>query len=127
MFDKNLPELAIENNNFRQVINTTELTQIVLMSLLPGEDIGMEHHTGLDQVIVIVAGNGQASIDGDVQEIGPGSVVVVPDGAEHNFINTSEAEPMKLWTVYAPPQHEPGTIHRTKVEAEADEEHSDHK
>lgn len=123
MFDKNLPQLALENGNFRQVINTTELTQIVLMSLLPGEDIGMEHHNGLDQVLVIVSGNGQASIDGDVQEIGPGSVIVVPDGAEHNFINTSDTEPMKLWTVYAPPQHEAGTIHRTKQDAEADEEH----
>jgi len=123
MFDKNLPQLALENGNFRKVINTTDLTQIVLMSLLPGEDIGMEHHTGLDQVLVIVSGEGQASIDGEVQVIGPGSVIVVPDEAEHNFINISDTEPMKLWTVYAPPQHEPGTIHRTKQDAEADEEH----
>jgi mannose-6-phosphate isomerase-like protein (cupin superfamily) len=110
---------ALENEDFRRVLYTTERTQLVLMSVRPGDDIGLETHD-LDQVLGFVAGTGYSLLNGKRAPIGPGTLVVVPAGTEHNFVNTG-AEPLKLYTVYAPPEHPDGTVHRTKAEAEAAE------
>lgn len=107
---------ALENEDFRRVLYTTDRTQLVLMSVQPGDDIGLETHD-LDQVLYFVAGKGYSLLGGKRGEIGPGTLVVVPAGTEHNFVNTGD-EPLKLFTVYAPPEHPDGTVHRTKAEAE---------
>jgi mannose-6-phosphate isomerase-like protein (cupin superfamily) len=117
----NLERDALENDNFRKVLNTTERSQLVLMSLLPHEDIGEEVHE-VDQFIRIEEGAGQAVLDGEEFDIEDGFAVVVPAGTRHNIINTGDGE-MKLYTIYTPPNHADGIIHKTKEEAEADEEH----
>lgn len=121
----NIEERAIANSYFREVLYTDERVQLVVMSLLPGEDIGAEVHQ-LDQFIRVEKGEGKAVLDGVEHAITDGSAVVVPKGTLHNIVNTSASEPMKLYTVYAPPNHKDGMIHKTKAEAEADEaEHFD--
>jgi mannose-6-phosphate isomerase-like protein (cupin superfamily) len=117
----NLEKDTIENDNFRKVLNTTDKSQLVVMSLLPYEDIGEEVHE-VDQFIRIEQGKGRAVLNGEETLIEDGFAVVIPAGTRHNIINT-ENKPMKLYTVYTPPEHAPGTIHKTKVEAEAAEEH----
>ncbi|MBO9539507.1 cupin domain-containing protein [bacterium] len=118
-FHSNLVQAARSNSYFRKELYTTERSQVVVMSIEPGDDIGAEVHD-LDQVLVFVAGEGEFQV-GDLKgRVQPGDVVVVPAHAEHNFINTG-SEPLKLYTVYAPPEHAPGTIHRTKAEAAAAE------
>lgn len=107
---------ALENTDFRRVLFTTEKSQLVLMAVEPGDDIGLETHT-LDQVLVFVGGTGESLLNGRKGAVGPGTVVVVPAGTEHNFVNTG-GEPLKLFTVYAPPEHADGTVHRTKADAE---------
>jgi mannose-6-phosphate isomerase-like protein (cupin superfamily) len=116
-------EVARANGFFRQVISTGTHAQVVVMSIPPGGEIGDEVHPGLDQVLVFVEGDGLAVVDGAESTVGPGRLVHVPAGARHNFLNRGPAD-LRLYTVYAPPQHAPGTIHRTKAEADADE--SDH-
>jgi len=116
---KNLEKDTVENDNFRKVLNTTEKSQLVVMSLLPGEDIGEEVHQ-VDQFIRIEKGNGKAILNGEEFDIEDDFAVVVPAGAKHNIINNTDGE-MKLYTVYTPPEHKDGTIHKTKAEAEADE------
>ena len=96
------------------------------MSLKPGEDIGAETHE-LDQFIRCEAGWGKVILNGVEQEISEGSVVIVPAGTNHNIVNISAGKAMKLYTLYAPPNHREGTIHRTKLQAESDEEHFDGK
>ena len=118
----NIEKLSLENEYFREVLHTDERLQLVVMSLLPGEEIGAEVHH-LDQFIRVEKGLGKAIMDGEEHEIKDGFAVIVPSGAMHNIINTG-TEPMKLYTLYAPPNHKPGTIHKTKAEAEADEEHA---
>lgn len=115
-YNQDVIKLAKENENFRQVLFTTELSQLVLMSIKPGDDIGEETHGGIDQILSFVAGSGEAVIEGESHPIAAGSVVVVPAGTKHNFINKGD-ESLKLYTVYAPPDHEDGTIHRTKQDA----------
>jgi len=115
----NLEKDTEENDNFRKVLNTTEKSQLVVMSLLPYEDIGEEVHH-VDQFIRIEKGKGKSVLDGVETELVDGFAVVIPAGTRHNIINTSNSL-MKLYTVYTPPQHKDGTIHKTKVEAEADE------
>ena len=105
---------------FREVVATGPHSQVVVMSIPPTGEIGLETHTELDQVLVIVDGHGQATLDGDVREIGPGTLIQVPAGTLHNVMNTGTSD-LRLYTVYAPPAHAPGTIHRTKVEADLDE------
>jgi mannose-6-phosphate isomerase-like protein (cupin superfamily) len=117
---ENIEEKTLSNNYFRQVLFTTPNLQLVVMSLLPKEDIGAETHQ-LDQFIRVEKGDGLAVLDGEERKIGDGFVVIVPAGTLHNIINTSETEEMKLYTVYAPPNHREGTIHKTKADAEADE------
>ena len=120
-FNKNIFELAKQNAFFRQEVATGEHSQVVLMSIPPAGEIGMEVHK-VDQILVFVEGNGETILDGETSPIGAGSLVFVPAGTNHNFINTGATD-LKLFTVYSPPQHKPGTIHKTKVEADADEEH----
>ena len=122
----NIEKLSLENENFRHVLYTAKNSQLVVMSLKPGEDIGEEVHQ-LDQFIRCEAGVGKVILDGVENEISDGFVVVVPAGARHNIVNTSPDKPMKLYTLYAPPNHRDGVIHQTKAQAEADTEHFDGK
>ena len=115
-YNQDVSKLAKENENFRQVLFTTELSQLVLMSVAPGDDIGEETHDDTDQILSFIAGSGEAVIKGESRPIAAGSVVVVPAGTRHNFINKG-GEPLKLYTVYAPPDHKDGTVHRTKQDA----------
>ena len=121
----NIEELTLENENFRQVLYTTKNSQLVIMSLKPNEEIGAEIHE-LDQFIRCEAGHGKAVLDGISHKLSDGFVIIVPAGATHNIINTSSDQPLKLYTLYSPPNHRDGVIHKTKQEAEADEkEHFD--
>ena len=116
----NIEALALENNLFRKVLYTAKHCQLVLMSLKPGEDIGAEVHH-LDQFLRFEQGEGKAVLDGVEHAISDGFAIVVPAGTMNNIINTSADKPMKLYTVYAPPNHRDGVVHKTKAEAEADE------
>lgn len=118
-FNENILELAEANTWFRKVLATGPNTQVVVMSLPPGGEIGMETHPDVDQVLVFVSGEGAAILDGERSKVGPGSLVQVPAGTRHNFVNTGLND-LRLYTVYAPPEHKPGTIHRTKADADAD-------
>ncbi len=122
-FVKDIESLALENTSFRQVLYTAKNCQLVLMSLKPKEEIGAEVHT-LDQFFRVEEGSGEAVLDGVKTSIRAGFAIVVPAGANHNIINTGSV-PMKLYTVYAPPNHRDGVIHHTRDEAEADNEHFD--
>jgi len=124
-FVDNIEKLSEENENFRKVIYTAKFSQLVVMSLKPGEEIGMEVHQ-LDQFLRIEKGTGKAILDGVEHLIGDGFAVVVPAGTNHNIVNTSATEEMKIYTVYSPPNHKDGKVHVTKADAEADEgEHFD--
>ncbi|MDP1710614.1 MAG: cupin domain-containing protein [candidate division WWE3 bacterium] len=116
---------TLENNNFRRVLYTAKHSQLVVMSLNSGEDIGEEVHEEVDQFFRIEAGAGKTVLEGKEYEIGPRSVVVVPAGTRHNIANTTSDTPLKLYTLYSPPNHRDGTIHATKAEAKADEEYFD--
>lgn len=124
-FVKNIEALAIANQDFRQVLYTAKNCQLVLMALKPKEEIGSEVHQ-LDQFFRVEEGAGQAVLDGVRTEISAGFAIVVPAGATHNIINTGSA-PLKLYTLYAPPNHRDGVVHHTRAEAEADDEHFDGK
>jgi len=114
-----------ENTQFRKVLYTGHNTQLVLMSLPPGGEIGSEVHPDNDQFFRFEAGTGKVTIDGNEYAVGDGSVVIVPAGAEHNVVNTSETEPLQLYTLYSPPHHKDGVVHATREEAEADDEEFD--
>ena len=118
-FVGNIKKIGKDNEFFRKVLFTGSKSQLVLMSLEPGEEIGEEVHT-VDQVIYAVDGEGKVKLDGATTEFEKGFIVFVPAGVRHNVINTDD-EPMKLFTVYAPPQHPDATVHRTKADAEAAE------
>ncbi len=119
----NIEKATKENNNFRKVLYTAQSSQLVVMSLKAGEEIGAEVHD-LDQFIRIEKGKGKAILDGVEHEIEDDFAVVIPAGCNHNIINTGDEE-MKLYTVYSPPEHREGVVNATKEEAEADEEHFD--
>ena len=122
-----IEKAALENEYFRHVLYTDTNVQLVVMSLKPGEDIGEEVHQ-LDQFIRVESGEGKSVLDGVEHELKDGYALVIPKGTRHNIINTSSDKPMKLYTLYAPPNHKDGTIHKTKADAEADEsEHFDGK
>jgi mannose-6-phosphate isomerase-like protein (cupin superfamily) len=126
-FLTNIEEATTKNDNFRKVLFTAEHSQLVLMSLKPGEEIGTETHH-LDQFIRIEAGRGTARLNGKEFPVQDGSALVIPAGTEHNVINSGKDEPLKLYTIYSPPEHKDGTVHRTKQEAEADrDDHFDGK
>jgi len=124
-FVANIEKLALENTDFRRVLYTAESSQLVLMALQPGEDIGQEVHQ-LDQFLRVEAGEGKAILDGVEHSISNGFSILVPAGASHNIVNTGSI-PMKLYTVYSPPNHRDGVMHKTKAVAEADEEEFDGK
>lgn len=117
-FVTNIEKKSLENNFFREVLFTGPNSQLVVMSLKPGEDIGMETHGDVDQFIRVEAGSGKAILNGKEHSLEDGSAVVIPAGVEHNIVNGSRTEPMKLYTVYSPAEHPPGTVHKNKAEAE---------
>jgi len=121
-FVKNIEHETLENDNFRKVLYTSLHGQVVVMSLLPNEEIGMEVHQDNDQFFRIDSGEGKVIIDGEESLITDGFAVVVPAGSMHNVINTSGEKFLKLYTIYMPPHHKDGTIHQTKEDAAADEE-----
>ena len=108
---------TLANEFFREVLFTAPNMQLVVMALAPGEDIGMETHTDIDQFIRVEAGEGKAILNGKEHDLKDGSVVVIPGGTEHNIVNTSQGGPLKLYTIYTPPEHPDGTVHKTKAEA----------
>ena len=119
-FNIDIIEATKKNTYFRQVLSTGRNAQVVVMSIPPGGEIGEEVHEHVDQVLAFVAGEGAAIMDGVESHVGPDHLVHVPAGVRHNVVNRGSF-PLRLYTVYAPPQHADGTIHRTKAEAEADE------
>lgn len=121
----NIESLTKDNSDFRRVLYTTDLSQLVLMSILPNEDIGEEVHD-VDQFFRIESGNGKVIINNIEHSISDGSAIVVPKGAKHNIINTGETK-LKLYTIYTPPHHMDKTVHKTKLEALSDNEHFDGK
>lgn len=118
----NIEEKTIQNSYFREVLHTTQHSQLVVMSLLPNEDIGVEVHETVDQFIRIEEGEAKAILDGEEHSLSSGSVVIVPAGIKHNIVNTSSEKKLKLYTLYTPPHHKDGTIHKTKEEAQSDTE-----
>lgn len=120
----NIETDSLQNENFREVLYTAGKSQLVVMSLRPGEDIGLETHDGIDQFIRVEAGTGMAVLSGEEHPLADGSAVVIPAGTEHNVINTSSSDDLKLYTIYTPPEHPDGTINRNKAEAlEYEREH----
>lgn len=117
---ENIEKISLANENFRKVLYTAAHSQLVVMSLKPGEEIGAEVHH-LDQFIRCEAGQGKAVLDGVAHDISDGFAILVPAETNHNIINTSSDKPLKLYTVYAPPNHRDGVLHATKADAVADE------
>ena len=115
-FVDDIEKLTIDNTYFRKVIFTGKHSQLVLMSLKPGEEIGLETHENVDQFFRIEQGTGEIVINGNKKPVKDGSAIVVPAGSEHNLINTGETY-LKLYTIYSPPNHPESTIHKTKEEA----------
>jgi len=119
-FNVDIVALAKANTYFREVLSTGANAQVVVMSIPPGGEIGEETHDHVDQILAFVQGDGISVLDGEEGAVGPDRLVHVPAGTRHNFTNTGPGD-LRLYTVYAPPQHAPGTIHRTKADADADE------
>jgi mannose-6-phosphate isomerase-like protein (cupin superfamily) len=116
----NIVKATDENSFFRRVVFTGAKSQLVVMSIPPGGNIGMEVHKHVEQSLFIRSGRGEASLDGDLMALEAGSVVVVEPGTEHDIRNTGDVD-LKIFTVYAPPNHIDGIVHKTKAEADADE------
>ncbi len=112
-----------KNTDFRRVLYTGKYSQLVLMSMKPGEEIGEETHEDVDQFFRFEGGEGKVIIDGVGHAVKDGHAVIVPAGAKHNVINTSKQSELKLYTVYSPPEHQDKIVRRTKAEAMANEEH----
>ncbi len=121
-FVTNVEQEALENDDFRRVLYTAEHIQLVLMSIPAASDIGEEVHD-VDQFIRVEEGEGQSILDGVERNLTDGSAVVVPAGVRHNIINTSRDEALKLYTLYAPPHHADAVVHKTKAQAQKDDEH----
>jgi len=124
-FLQNIEELTVNNSDFRRVLYTGKHSQLVLMSLKPGEEIGLEVHPENDQFFRFDSGQGRVIIDGVEHEVEDGFAAIVPAGAEHNVINTSPSEDLKLYTIYMPPHHKDGIVRATREEAVANEEDFD--
>lgn len=124
-FNTNIEKDTLENGNFRKVLYTGKNSQLVLMCLQPNEEIGMEVHPENDQFFRFEKGHGKCIIDGNEYEVEDGSAIVVPAGAQHNIINSSETEELKLYTIYSPAHHKDGIVRATKAEAEANDEEFD--
>lgn len=126
-FNANIEKETLENENFRRVLYTGKNSQLVLMSLSPKEEIGMEVHPENDQFFRFERGEGKVIIDNNEYEVQDGSAIVVPAGAQHNVINMSEEESLKLYTIYSPAHHQDGIVRKTKEEAENNEAEFDGK
>jgi len=126
-FIVNIEKESENNDFFRKVIFTAKYSQLVLMSLKPNEEIGEEVHDNLDQFFRFEQGEGKVVIEGEEFPVADGFATVIPAGTKHNIINTSSEKPLKLYTIYSPANHQDATIHQTKEEAEASEEHFDGK
>lgn len=124
-FSINIEHVTLANKNFRQVLYTSKHSQLVLMNISPKSEIGKETHADNDQFFRFESGEGKCIIDGNEHILADGVAVVVPAGAEHNIINTSETENLKLYTIYSPAHHKDGIVRATKEEAEANEEDFD--
>ena len=118
-FNANIEKSTLSNTDFRHVLYTGKHSQLVLMCLQPKEEIGLEIHADNDQFFRFEAGTGQCLIDGNEYAVSDGSAIVVPAGAQHNVINLSDSEPLKLYTIYSPAHHQAGVVRATKAEAEA--------
>jgi mannose-6-phosphate isomerase-like protein (cupin superfamily) len=121
-FIANIEEKTLKNEYFREVLYTGQHCQLVVMSLNPNEEIGMEVHEIVDQFLRIESGEGKAILNGEEYIVSDGFAIIVPAGTKHNIINTSSVKKLKLYTVYSPAHHKDKTIHKTKQEAEADKE-----
>lgn len=126
-FKTNIEQDTLNDSDFRRVLYTAKHCQLVVMSLRPKEEIGMETHPENDQFLRFEGGRGVVFIDGNRYEVADGDAVIVPAGAQHNVVNASDTELLKLYTIYSPPHHTDKTVHRTKEEAEADDEEFDGK
>ncbi len=126
-FSGNIEKLTLENSNFRKVLYTGKHSQLVLMCLKPKEEIGMEVHPDNDQFFRFEAGQGKCVIDGNEYEVGDGVAIVVPASAQHNIINTSDTEELKMYTIYSPAHHKDGIVRATKEDAVANEAEFDGK
>lgn len=124
-YNTNIEKETLKNEDYRRVLYTAKNSQLVLMNIKPGDEIGEEVH-GLDQFLRFEQGTGKAVLDGVESEVSDGVAVVVPAGTKHNFINTGDVD-LKLYTIYSPPNHRDGVVHKTKEEAEADDEQFDGK
>jgi len=122
-YTTNIEERTLANENFREVLYTAPHLQLVLMTLRAGEEIGLETHDDGDQFIRVEGGTGEAILNGERHPLGDGDIVVIPAGTEHNIVNTSAAQPLRLYTIYTPPEHPDGTVHKTKAEADAAHHH----
>lgn len=116
-YSVNIEERSLENNSFREVLYTAPHSQLVVMTLQVGEDIGQETHDEHDQFIRVEAGQAEAILDGERHALSDGSALVIPAGTAHNVFNTSPDTPLRLYTIYSPPEHPDGTINRTKQDA----------
>ncbi len=126
-FNANIEQETLQNTNFRKVLYTSKHSQLVLMSLKPKEEIGMEVHNENDQFFRFEKGQGKCIIDGNEYELKDGSVIIVPSGAQHNIINTSDTEDLKLYTIYSPAHHQDGVVRATKEDAIKDSPEFDNK
>lgn len=124
-FIHNIEQATLQNADFRRVLYTGRHSQLVLMCLQPGEEIGLEVHADNDQFFRFESGQGRVAIDGVEHEVGDGSAVIIPAGSQHNVVNTSASEPLKMYTIYSPAHHRDGIVRATKAEAEANEEEFD--
>lgn len=125
-FVGNIEKLTEENNDFRRVLYTGHNIQLVLMAIQPGDEIGEEVHDDRDQFFRVETGQGEIWIDGTCNKVAADDGIIVPQGARHNVINTG-AEPLRLYTIYGPPEHIDGTVHKTSADARAAHEHFDGK
>ena len=125
-FVDDIEKLTVDNEDFRRVLYTGKNMQLVLMSLKPGEEIGAEVHDDRDQFFRVEQGKGEVLIDGKRHAVKADDAIIVPAGARHNVVNNGE-QPLRLYTLYAPPEHKDGTVHATKAQADAQEEHFDGK
>lgn len=110
----NIEQDAIENNDYRRVLFTGLNTQLVLMAIAPGDEIGLETHDEHDQFIRVESGNGVVFLDGEQHKLADGIAVVIPAGVKHNVVNSSRSKPLRLYTLYSPPEHADGTVHHTR-------------
>ena len=116
-YTTNIEEKTLQNENFREVLHTEQHCQLVVMSLLPNEEIGMEVHEIVDQFIRVEQGEAKAILNGEEHVLSDGYAIVVPAGTEHNIINTSSENKLKLYTIYSPAHHKDKTLHKTKQDA----------